>query len=321
VAVTQSHYRFGIDELAENTHGWHAAEDVQANLPVGTTFLLRICLQCDATLQSNIDAEFQVRKNGGAYQNITTTSSIVLALATAVFTNGQNTTQRLSGTGTFEASSAGCTEDGISGGTTFDIVASGNGETECAMQIVGADVQGGDLLEFRLTRDGGVLLDTYAVTPSILVNDAVSLTAGAPTVTVSAPAVSVLAAATLAAGAPVVTISAPTATLSTGDQILAAGAAVVTVSAPTVTVLAETAVVAGAATVTISAPTVTLLAETSMLLGAPTITVMAPAVTLVADQFLAAGAPISTVSAPAAILVLAGGGGEILGRYRWRYRL
>jgi hypothetical protein len=172
VAVTQSHYRFGVDELAESTHGWYAAED--ANPSAGTitndfTFLLRFCCQCDGTLLSNADFEFQVRRNGGAYQNITTTSTIVKAVAAACFANAENTTQRLSGTGTFEASSQGCTEDGISGGAQFDIVANGNGETECSLQIVGGDVSHGDVLDFRLTRDGGTLLDTYAVTPSLTV--------------------------------------------------------------------------------------------------------------------------------------------------------
>jgi hypothetical protein len=172
VAVTQSHYRFGIDEGTESTHGWHAAEDANPSagvIPINTTFLLRFCLQCDGTAQSNVDAEFQVRRNGGAYQNITTSSSIVRAVATVAFANGDNTTKRLSGTGTFESSSAGCTEDGVSGGTAFDIVSNGNGETECSLQIVGADVADGDVLEFRLTRDGGTQLDTYAVTPSLTV--------------------------------------------------------------------------------------------------------------------------------------------------------
>jgi len=286
MAVTQSHYRFGIDELAESTHGWLAAEDTSGiTRAPASTFLLRFTLQCDGTLLSNIDAEFQVRKNGGAYQNITTASTIVKAVTTVAFANGDNTTKRLSGTGTFETTSAGCTEDGISGGTAFDIVANGNGETECALQVVDADVAGGDLLEFRLTRDGGTLLDTYAVTPSLLVNKAVTFTAGAPTVTLSAPAAVLLAPAVLVAGAPVVTISAPTATLidAGGDQTLVAGAPLVTLSAPTATLIADALLLAGAPTVTLFAPAAVLLAPATLLAGAPTVTVTAPQATLVVD--------------------------------------
>lgn len=177
MAVTQSHYRFGVNSGTEATHTWYANEDANpaaGTIPLDTTFLLRFCLQCDGTAQSNVDAEFQVRKNGGAYQNITTSSTIVRAVTTTVFADAANTTKRLSGTGTFETSSAGCTHDGVSGGTAFDIVASGNGETECSMQIRSVDVVNGDLLEFRLTRDGGVVLDTYAVTPAITIQIATS---------------------------------------------------------------------------------------------------------------------------------------------------
>jgi hypothetical protein len=173
MAVTQSHYRFGINELAESTHGWHAAEDANPAagvIALDTTFLLRFTLQCDGTAQSNVDAEFQYRLNGGTWTNITTSSNVVRAVTTSVFANAANTTKRLSGTGTFETSSAGCTHDGISGGTAFDIVANGNGETECSMQLRSADLADGDVVEFRLTRDGGTLLNTYAVTPSLTIS-------------------------------------------------------------------------------------------------------------------------------------------------------
>lgn len=172
MAVTQSHFRFGLNSGTESTHGWHANEDTNPATGVivlGTTFLLRFTLQCDGTAQSNIAPEFQCRKNGGAYQAITTSSTICKAVTTSVFANAANTTKRLSGTGTFETTSAGCTHDGISGGTAFDIVASGNGETECALQLNIADLVPGDVVDFRLTRDGGVLLGTYAVTPSVTV--------------------------------------------------------------------------------------------------------------------------------------------------------
>lgn len=172
MAVTQSHFRFGIDHLTESTHGWYAPEDVSpapGALPLNKTFLLRFTLQCDATLQSDVDAEFQYRKNGGTWTQITTSSSDVKAVNAVAFLDAANTTQRLSGTGTFETTSQGCTTDGIAGGTAFDIIANGNGEVECALQLVGPDLVTGDLIEFRLTRDGGVLIDTYAVNPSLTV--------------------------------------------------------------------------------------------------------------------------------------------------------
>jgi hypothetical protein len=174
MALSQSHYRFGIAELAESTHGWKAAEDKPIMLPPGEPFLLRFCVQADATGQSNVDSEFQFRQLRSdveifGWTNITTSSAVVRTGATAVFTNGQNCTKRLSGTGTFESSGAGCTHDGTSGGSANDIAANGNSETEIGLQILGADTAVGDVIEFRLTRDGGTLLNSYAVTPSIRV--------------------------------------------------------------------------------------------------------------------------------------------------------
>lgn len=186
MAVTQSHFRFGVEEGTEASHGWYATEDTNpavgaGGIPLDTTFLLRFCLQCDGTAQSNVDAEFQFRVNGGTWTQISTSSNFVRAVTTSVFSNAANTTQRLSGTGTFETSSQGCTHDGISGGTAFDIVSNGNGETECSMQLRSADLASGDLVEFRLTRDGGNLL-TYAVTPALTLPITVALSGVAATV-------------------------------------------------------------------------------------------------------------------------------------------
>lgn len=174
MALTQSHYRFGVAELLEATHGWLAAEDKPIMLPPARPFLLRFCVQADATGLVNVDNEFQFRQTRGGsvlvdWTNITTSSSVVRTGSTTVFTNGQNCTKRLSGAGTFESSAAGCTHDGTSGGTANDIVANGNSETEIGLQILGADTAIGDVIEFRLTRDGGTLLDSYAVIASLTV--------------------------------------------------------------------------------------------------------------------------------------------------------
>lgn len=180
MAVTQGQYRFGIDESTEAGHGWYAAQNANpafGAIPLDTTFLLRFLCQCDATALSNADFEFQYRKNGGAWTQISTSSTDVRAVTPTCWANAANTTNRLTGgTGTFEASSQGCTADGISGGTAFDIVSNGFGETECAMQLRSADLVAGDFIEFRLTRDGGTLMDTYSVAPALGVPLSASIT-------------------------------------------------------------------------------------------------------------------------------------------------
>src|SRR3990167_1402509 len=105
VNLHTTHYRFGIDELAETTHGWHAAEDAnpaQGIIGVDVNFLLRFTVQENTTGQTNVDNEFQRRLNGGAWTNITTTSGAVKAVAVTPLTNGSHCTKRLSGTRTFE---------------------------------------------------------------------------------------------------------------------------------------------------------------------------------------------------------------------------
>src|SRR3990167_6432746 len=141
--LRQTHFRFGKDDGTESSHTWWQLEDVNHSqlLSADWTFLLRFTEQeSGGTAAGNTDAQFQYNKNGAGWVDITTSSLVVKAVAVGAFTNGQDCTKRLSGTGTFESSGDGCTEDGLSGGPQNDIVASGNSETECGLQIVGADV-------------------------------------------------------------------------------------------------------------------------------------------------------------------------------------
>jgi len=155
VNLVTNHFRWGKDDGTEAAHTWWANEDVNpaaGGLPLDTAILLRFNEQeTGGTAAANTDATFEFRINGGTWTALTTTSVGPRAVAVAAFTNGQACTQRLSGTGTFETSGAGCTEDGTSGGTANDIAASGCSETECGLIVDSADVVAGDVIEFRLT--------------------------------------------------------------------------------------------------------------------------------------------------------------------------
>ena len=119
------------------------------------------------------------------------------------------------------------------------------------------------------------------------------------TVTVTAPAQSQLVAITLAAGANTVTVTAPVATLVIAGVDLTAGVNTVTISAPTVPSLALT-MPQTANTITVTAPDATGVFDGGPLAaGANTITVTAPAQSQLATVTLAAGANTVTVSAPA----------------------
>lgn len=327
MALTQSHFRGGIEELLEATHGWKAAEDANFSQDVDLTFLLRFCVQADATGLTNVDNEFQYNRNSAGWVNITTASSIVKAVVSVAFTNGENCTKRLSGTGTFETTAAGCTEDGTSGGTANDIVASGNSETECALQIVGANVNNGDTIQFRLTRDGGVLLGTYAVTPTLTVvkSTPVTVTPGtatliltrftpvvsftdnktvtpgttALTITLFTPAAIVGAVVVPGLATLVTTLFIPTVTVASGGTTVTPGMAslVLTAFAPTVSVSNNVLVIPGTATLTLT------LLTPAAILG----TVVVPSTT---SLTLTAFAP--TVSVSNNILVTPGAGTLVL---------
>ena len=164
-----NHFRFGIDELAESTHGWYANEDVNpSHTWAFNVFLLRMNEQeTGGTAAANTDGIFQYRKNGGTWTDITTATANVRAVAAAALTNGGACTKRLSGTGTFEASGAGQTEDGSSGGAANDIAASGCSETECGLQFQSADLINGDVIDFQLrSPDWTVTMDVF---PSVTI--------------------------------------------------------------------------------------------------------------------------------------------------------
>lgn len=170
MALTQAHFRFGIDELAESTHGWLAAEDVNpapGSIALDTTFLLRFAVFADAAAGANTAPQFEYSKNGGAFTAITTSSTNVRAVAAAAFANADNTTRRLTTQGTTDASNQGCTEDGLSGGAQMDIPASGACETECGLQLRSADLVNGDVLTLRVS-NGGVAFASYPVTATYI---------------------------------------------------------------------------------------------------------------------------------------------------------
>src|SRR3990167_6643255 len=152
-ALQVTYYRYGNDDGTEATHTFKDATNTSPSHTWGfVPFLLRMTEQeVGGSAATNTAATFQYSKNAASWAAVTTASTSVIAAPVNAFVNGANNTKRLSGTGTFETSGAGCTEDGTSGGSANDIVASGNSETECGLQLVGANVVAGDVIQFRFT--------------------------------------------------------------------------------------------------------------------------------------------------------------------------
>lgn len=178
IALHQRHYRFGYDNATVvndggATHTWQANEDTAITMVVDTPFLLRLAVYEEGgTACNNVVNQFQCRKNGGSWQNITTSSTICKAVAVNAFTNGQDIpARRLTTRGTTDNTQAGCTEDGNSGGGANDIPANGGVECEAGLQLVSANLALNDTVEFRLVcTNPGALTLTLDVTPSLTVS-------------------------------------------------------------------------------------------------------------------------------------------------------
>ena len=177
VDLRQTHFRFGKDDGTESTHTFWQVEDINHSQQISAdwTFLLRFTEQeAGGTAAANTDAVFQYNKNGAGWIDITTTSLVVKAVAVGAFAGGDNCTKRLSGTGTFESSGKGCTEDGSSGGTANDIAANGNSETEAGLQVVFANVANNDTIQLRFRSPDWTV--TYTITPTLTVLVAANVT-------------------------------------------------------------------------------------------------------------------------------------------------
>lgn len=182
-ALTQERFRF-YNDGTENGSTALAAENTNLTLLNGSQVHLRIGFSETGTGSisgaTTDDYQLQVSKNGGAYANVTTSSSNVKAVASANLTDAGTTTQRLSaGTGSFvagEISEAGLVTD-------RQITANNFSELLYAIEIVGADVAAGDTLDFRVLLNGATTNMTYSVTPRLTVSKTIATPAGSGTLT------------------------------------------------------------------------------------------------------------------------------------------
>jgi hypothetical protein len=141
--------------------------DTQQTLDTSTTYLARILVQNVAAGSGNYGGAWEYSTTGtsGTWVPITTTSSVIIAVASTPLTE-TDTTQRV-GSGTFITSNAWVTETGPFGNLGFTSV--DECETLLSFQIVDADVS--DNQEIHLRVDG---MDAYQTDkwPDIDVNKA-----------------------------------------------------------------------------------------------------------------------------------------------------
>ena len=142
------------------------------NIPANINLQLRLRIQetngqAGATTD---DWQVQYSKNGGAYTNITTSSSNVKGFDSTYLTDENATTQRLTnGSGSFVAGEI--SEDGLV--DDHQITASNFTEYLYSLTLIKSDLSDGNTLDFRVLLNGGAI--TYNITPRTTVGVPISV--------------------------------------------------------------------------------------------------------------------------------------------------
>jgi len=167
-AYDQDSYRARNDNGGETTATWTVAVNTNWTQMVNKTFRLRFLVQETAgSADNNKTLQLEYNLNSGGWNDVTGSSSVVKATATANVVDAADTTQQL-GSGTFVSTNAGFDEaNGAVGGASLDFSGSDEVEVEFSLQIVSGDVSNGDTLQLRVKG-----LDIYTNTPTIAVTGA-----------------------------------------------------------------------------------------------------------------------------------------------------
>ncbi|NIQ91673.1 MAG: DUF2341 domain-containing protein, partial [Deltaproteobacteria bacterium] len=162
----QDSFRARNDNGDETTSTWTAAANTNWTQMVDKNFRVRFLVQeTSGIADSGKTFQLEYNLNGGGWNDVTGSSSVVKATATANVTDGANTTQQL-GSGTYVPTNAGFDEANGQVGS-MDFAGSDEVEVEFSLQIVGTDVSNSDTIQLRVNG-----LDTYTNTPTVTVTGA-----------------------------------------------------------------------------------------------------------------------------------------------------
>ena len=178
-SYTQASFRGRNDDGSETAATWIAALNTNFTQDVDTNFRIRFLIQeTEDVADANVQFQLQYNYEGGGWNDVNGSSSVVRSFASSEFTDGDDTTQQL-GSGTF-ISNNDCMDEanGLVGGANLDFTATANQEVEAefCIQIRDADTSGGDTIQLRLIKEADEALTTYTNTPTITVPNAPAIT-------------------------------------------------------------------------------------------------------------------------------------------------
>ncbi len=178
---TESGYSFIATESTDITVGDETGTDID----FATIIILRIRMAETAGAtnpEANISCQLQYSLNGGAFTNVTGSSTVVQAIASAM-TDGEDTTERLTGgSGTFLTPNDGVDEvDGIAGGSNLDLPGNDFSELSWAIQVIKDDVADTNTIDFRfLVSDIVTANEATADEPRITIDEVAAAAASFP---------------------------------------------------------------------------------------------------------------------------------------------
>jgi len=122
------------------------------------------------------DYKVQRKLNAGAWGDVTSSSTVVKASATADFANGADVPEYIKGTGTYVSDNNAALDTTGALTLTAALPASSSFEGHLNFQIVSGDVVNGDAIQLKVVYGTGSDLEAYTDTPTITVSEASAYT-------------------------------------------------------------------------------------------------------------------------------------------------
>jgi hypothetical protein len=143
-------FRARDDNVTLNSGTWTYATNTDFSQPVDTTFRIRFQVGEVNAVDATWDGTLEANLNSGGWQDVTTSSTVVKAVVSSQFNDGDATTDLLAETGDPGVRDPFEVGEGVEDGNPADIVLNASHvEHEYALQIVGADVANNDIVLIR----------------------------------------------------------------------------------------------------------------------------------------------------------------------------
>ena len=149
---------------------WAGPLDTPADADVSAgnaTGRMRAALGVTVGLATTPSYKWQASHEGGAYFDITPSSSVIRTVSTVHFNDGDDCDTQLLGGGTFIGTNAAAESASGTFVMPVDHSVGASIETELSYEVVAADVADTDVIVLRLVLADGTLLDTYTAEPTL----------------------------------------------------------------------------------------------------------------------------------------------------------